>query len=180
MGPWTKLFFINIGLALAVCVGYIYFGGLDDGTPRKGSIAPAFELPVISQATLDGRTRLALAHLKGKPALVNFWASWCTVCKSERPQLMQLDAIPELNVVGIATSDTESAAKESELLLPHGYPVTFDSSSQVSDSYAVQGLPHSFLIDPDGTILRRYGRALRDADVEEIRAMIAGLGKGKA
>lgn len=180
MGPWTRIFFINIALSLAVCVGYVYFGGLGDGTPQRGSPAPVFDLPVISAATVDARTRLSLGDFRGRPLLVNFWASWCGVCRSERPQLTDLGSMSGLTVVGIATSDTREAAAVSESSDPHGYPVVLDGSGTVSDEYAVQGLPHTFLIDGDGKILKRYGRALRSSDVEDIRKLVEDLGKGKA
>ncbi len=111
-----------------------------------GKAAPDFSL-----TTLDGK-KLDLAGLKGKPVVVNFWASWCGYCAAEAPDLEALykQYSPKgLQMLGVGTDEPEKLgpkAKELGLTYPIG------SNPDAARSYGVQGIPHTFIINSKGEV----------------------------
>lgn len=118
--------------------------------PVEKGVAPAFNLP-----TLDGNT-LSLDSLRGRPVLVNFWASWCVPCRQEFDVLNQAEkdhAIDNLAVVGVLFSDLPGDARKF-VAEHHGtWPSLLDDGGHVARAYGVDELPQSFFIRPDGTIM---------------------------
>jgi thiol-disulfide isomerase/thioredoxin len=120
--------------------------------PRKGSMAPTFELKTIP----DGKT-LSLASLRGKAVLLNFWATWCGPCKTEMPWLVDLQKKygPEgLQVVGVAMDDTE----DKEIAdFAHKMGVNYiilKGTEKVGDLYGgVEGLPLTYYLDRSGKVV---------------------------
>lgn len=103
---------------------------------------------------LDGKA-WTLRQLKGKVVLVNFWATWCPPCRKEMPDL---DAIYRQyraqGLVILAISD-EERDKVAPFIAEQkiGYPVLLDPGRKVNDSFAVQGIPKSFVYDRSGRLV---------------------------
>ena len=114
----------------------------------EGKPAPAFTLK-----TSDGKS-ISLADLKGKPVVVNFWASWCPPCRQEMPLLKATaEKYPEkVRFIGINVQDTDGSFKKAlaEFALP--YPNGRDEGLGISQTYAVMALPRTFIIDSEGNI----------------------------
>ncbi len=115
---------------------------------KVGERAPNFSLP-----TLDGG-RVQLSDYRGKPIVLNFWASWCTPCRKEFP-LLRKDVASRNDVVllGVNTqdyveSDGRSFAKEQHATWPNGW----DRDEAVRRGYGVTGLPETYFIDASGVI----------------------------
>ncbi len=118
--------------------------------PEVGHIAPAFVLPSVRG------THLALHSFRGKVVLVNFWATWCTACRREMPELMRwYRKLKGRGFVVLGVDKQESPRDVAEFLrrLHVTYPVVLDESGNVSAQYGVMGIPTSFLVDRDGIIL---------------------------
>lgn len=121
-----------------------------------GDIAPAIDLP-----RLDG-TRLRIpADTRGRPLLVNVWASWCGPCVVEMPELARYAAAQGANgtqVVGIAL-DEVAAVRDFLVRVPVGYPIVLDAAGPADAGVRlgnVRGvLPYSVLLDADGRIVKR-------------------------
>jgi len=118
---------------------------------REGMPAPQFALN-----TLDGKP-VKLADLKGKPVLVNFWASWCPPCLEETPALIQaykeLKAEnPNIEFVGIGTNDEKANLVKFAENNKVPYLVVDDADGKVSDAFAVRGMPTTFFIDSAGIV----------------------------
>ncbi len=117
--------------------------------PQVGHPAPAFALPSLAGATRH------LRSLHGKVVLLNFWATWCTACKSEMPRLAgwyrQLQA-RGLVVLGVDSQEDRSSAAAYARRLHIPYPVLVDADGSVSARYDVSGLPTSLLIDRQGIV----------------------------
>jgi thiol-disulfide isomerase/thioredoxin len=117
--------------------------------PEVGKSAPDFKLD-----TLDGQT-LVLSQLKGKPVLVNFWATWCGPCRYEMPFLQQLhEDWPEEELVLLAVNVGESSSDVSQFMQSQGFSFTvlLDRQAAVAQQYNVMGIPSTFFIDSDGVI----------------------------
>lgn len=125
----------------------------DAGGPLVGKQAPNFTL-----TTLDGGT-VSLASLKGRPVVVNFWASWCVPCREEAPLLRELaekQSADGLAIVGIAFQDRENDAKAFKQEYGLAFPTALDPNSEIAIEYGVGGVPETFIIDPSGKIVRHF------------------------
>jgi peroxiredoxin len=114
-----------------------------------GAAASNFELK-----SLDGKS-VGLTTFRGKPLMINFFASWCDPCREEMPLINQLATQAGKDgyaVLGIAVEDTRAAviqyAHEAKLV----FPIALDLNSTVKRAYRIFGPPATFFIDGQGTI----------------------------
>lgn len=129
-------------------------GALGSGAPAKGEMAPDFALP-----DLDGAV-VRLSDFRGKPVLVNFWATWCGPCKREMPEIEEAYArangelvVLAVNVEGTAPDLARRLARDFRDELNLTFPIVLDSpDNAVFNQYRLKGLPDSFFIDRDGVI----------------------------
>jgi peroxiredoxin len=143
---------IRLALAVVLALGGSTLSPHDAAAAaRTGARAPEFTLP-----DLEGRP-VALAGLRGRVVVVEFWASWCAPCGTMLPALDALARrYPTSEVTVLAVSvDHSRAAAEALLADRVGTPtltVLHDRSSEVLARYGVDGLPATYVIDPAGTI----------------------------
>lgn len=121
-----------------------------------GKPAPEFELPPLAGLSDDGKPvpGLSAASFKGHLTLVNVWASWCVPCREEQPLLMQLSGDDRFRLVGINYKDKPENALE--FLNRFGNPfaaIGTDRSGRVGIDWGVYGVPETYLVDAEGTIL---------------------------
>jgi cytochrome c biogenesis protein CcmG/thiol:disulfide interchange protein DsbE len=131
-------------------------------TSLVGSPAPDFAL-----ADLNGNP-IRLADLRGRPVIVNFWASWCGPCVEEFPLLQRaLDEhrVQGLTVVGIVVQDRSEAARAFMARMGARWPAVMDPGGGVASSYGLYAPPESFFIDRDGVIASRQVGQLSQADL---------------
>jgi len=124
-----------------------------EAAPPVGHPAPDFALPLFSGGTLD------LRALRGKPVLLNFWASWCAPCREETPLLVRLHKVygPRGVVfVGIDAEDQPAEARRFMAEYHVDYAVARAEDESLMDAYAVPGLPTSVSIGADGIVVGKY------------------------
>jgi cytochrome c biogenesis protein CcmG, thiol:disulfide interchange protein DsbE len=137
-----------------------------EGTPavaRIGTTAPSFAL-----ADLDGNP-LRLADLRGRPVIVNFWASWCAPCVEEFPLLraaLAAHAGDGLAIVGIVYRDRSEAAREFMTRMGAKWPAAMDPAETVAGQFGIFNPPESFFIGRDGVIAGRQIGQLSAADLD--------------
>jgi cytochrome c biogenesis protein CcmG/thiol:disulfide interchange protein DsbE len=131
-----------------------------DGPPGPGDTAPAFVAPL-----LDGSGTLSLDSFKGKPVLLNFWASWCVPCKDEAPMLRAAYKSfgSQVVFVGIDVRDAKTDAQSFVADEGVPYPTVRDEGLQIFTDYGLTGQPESFLIDAKGTIVQHVPGAFPDS-----------------
>jgi len=118
-----------------------------------GEVAPTFSLPA-----LDGAGTIDLADLRGQVVVVNFWASWCLECREEHPALIaawQRYRDRGVVFVGVDFEDGASDARDYADEMGGDWPLVTDPGSRAAISYGVFGVPETFVVAPDGTVLAK-------------------------
>jgi cytochrome c biogenesis protein CcmG/thiol:disulfide interchange protein DsbE len=134
-----------------------------------GSVAPDFTL-----TDLDG-TPISLAELRGRPVVVNFWASWCGPCVEEFPLLedaARRHAGDELAIVGIVYQDRSEAARAFMERNDASWPAAMDPGERTAAAYGILAPPETFFIGRDGRIVARQIGQLSASSLDEKLAAI--------
>ena len=137
---------------------------------------PNTKFPSLKVQTLDGKT-FDLAAQRGTWAIVNFWATWCGPCLKEMPELSALDAMREhIVVVGLAYEDTTEDALRAFLAKhPVVYPMALiDVYKPPADFDTPRGLPFTYLVGPDGAVVKKYTGPVSARMLEEDIAAAGG------
>jgi cytochrome c biogenesis protein CcmG, thiol:disulfide interchange protein DsbE len=153
-----------VGLVAGVLVTVLDDGSESDGSTQRrgvtgaggaeiGSTAPDFVLPA-----LDGGEDIRLADFRGRPVIVNFWASWCNPCRDEFPLLKNaLDdhRADRLAVIGVTYRDIPNDSRDFVKRMKAGWPQAVDDDRAVAEAFGVRSIPITFFVRPDGTIADR-------------------------
>ena len=116
-----------------------------------GTKAPETDLPPLEGVGLPG---FSTEVLKGRVSLVNVWASWCVPCRQEHPLLMDLAKDGRFEIVGLNYKDKPVQARA--FLADLGNPFTrlgVDQTGRAAINWGVYGVPETYLLGKDGTIL---------------------------
>ncbi|MDQ7030680.1 MAG: redoxin domain-containing protein [Ardenticatenia bacterium] len=140
--------------------------------PQRDFIAPDFELP-----TLDGAS-VRLSELRGKPVIVNFWATWCPPCRAEMPALQRIaQRYEQQGLTVILVNQGESPGRVRDFLNSLGITLpTLLDDGRAAQVYRVRGLPTTVFVRPDGRIEDLItGGPLTEPFLEEkVKAMLPG------
>jgi cytochrome c biogenesis protein CcmG/thiol:disulfide interchange protein DsbE len=134
-----------------------------------GTPAPALRLRGLDGAEVD------LAALRGRPVVVNFWATWCEPCAREFPLLRRAAAdrrSDRLAVVGVLTGDRPDAARAFVRRHDATWPVGLDPDATTAGRWGAVGLPHTFFVRPDGTLASHQLGELTQATLDRQLAEI--------
>ena len=146
-------------------------------TPTIGERAPPYRA-----VTLTGDS-VSLADLRGKVVFLNIWATWCHPCRDEIPVLQRLyeaQSARGLEVVGVSVDARGEEDKVRSFLAEFGmtYAVWHDPDERVSATFLAIGVPASYLIARDGTLLWRHMGPVREGDAGLARALESALSTG--
>ena len=154
--PVLVLVPVAAGVALLLFIlGYTLLHGVNAGRTNAliGKMAPNF-----SYSTFDGKA-VSLSSLQGKPLMVNFWGSWCVPCTDEAPVLAQVWQKYQntgVQFVGIAIWDQADAAQKFAQTNGATWLNGVDGDGKIAIDFGVYGVPESFFISRDGTLVDRY------------------------
>ncbi|NVP53904.1 DsbE family thiol:disulfide interchange protein [Mycoplana rhizolycopersici] len=162
-GSRTRVLLALLPLMIFATLAAIFFFQLRSGRDVSeipsaliGTQAPFRDLEPLAGAMRDGVPVPALTAeaAKGKLTLVNFWASWCVPCRQEHPVIMALAQDPRLTVLGVNYKDGNENALRflGELGNPFA-AIGLDPNGKMAIDFGVYGIPESYLVGPDGTIL---------------------------
>ena len=196
MKPFTKGFMIGIvaGIPLGIVAAFsglvllgflasflIGSGGLPQLPLPSASFPPPGQVTVYGATdydwplqTLDGE-EISLSEFQGKPVFLNIWATWCPPCVQEMPSIQRLLESVEGEEVAVVLVSSESAEtvqrfmEKRELDMP-----VYVTAADPPDTFRTAGVPATFIIDPEGTIVyRQVGAA--DWSSEQCVSFLRGL-----
>lgn len=147
-------------LPAALLVGVLGWALVREGsTPRAGDEAPDF-----AAERLDGRGTISLSDYRGRPVLLNFWASWCLPCEDEAPILNEARERygDDVAFLGVNIKDARPDALAFERRFGTSYPSVRDESQEIYADYGLTGQPETFLIDAEGVIVEHVPGSIGD------------------
>ncbi|HEX9985036.1 MAG TPA: TlpA disulfide reductase family protein [Thermoanaerobaculia bacterium] len=122
-------------------------------SPLIGRSAPTFALREVG----SGRT-VDLAQFRGKPVVINFWATWCAPCWQEHPVLVAnaRRVQPNVQFVGVVFQDAEDKIQGFLDARGSSYPTLIDEKGKTAIAYGVGGVPETYFLDASGRIVAKY------------------------
>jgi thiol-disulfide isomerase/thioredoxin len=144
----------SIGYAdLPEGIGRGFPSAVVDSEPTPGGILQKGEpAPDFAMVLADGRF-LRLSDLKGRPLVLNFWATWCGPCRAEMPELVKAAAADgELVVLAVDVQEALAPVEEFAAEFEMDFPVVLDTEGTVRQLFRVPGLPTTYFVDREGSI----------------------------
>ena len=160
---------VTVPLVAVLAVGFQH-DPHDIASPLVGKPAPDFTL-----TPLGADTPVQLSTLRGRPAVVNFWATWCIPCQQEHPGLLQVSKLyaEKVNFFGVVYQDEPE--KIHAWLDRHGsaYPTLVDEGSRAAIAFGVYGVPETYIIDKNGVITWKFTGPVDAASLlEQIQPLV--------
>jgi cytochrome c biogenesis protein CcmG, thiol:disulfide interchange protein DsbE len=124
------------------------------------------EAPAFTLERLDGQGELSLESLRGRPVVLNFWASWCGPCKDEAPLLEDASKrwAGKVAFVGVDVKDFRGDARTFIERYGVTYPNVYDGKGSTIGRYGVTGYPETYFIDAEGRVRYRIAGPVEDAE----------------
>jgi peroxiredoxin len=133
----------------------------DQGSGEPGKDSGQNPAGDFTLEPVDGGGKISLRDFKGKPVVLNFWATWCGPCKEELPIFQKMwDKFKDEDVVFLGVDVMDDRTNASEFIKNSGisYTMLYDQAGDVSSKYKVIALPATFFINKEGEIeVKNYG-----------------------
>lgn len=166
-----KIFFKKFAFTISVIASVGFLGLLVWGIINKEPITGLSGITMVNKpapdftiTTFEGET-ISLKDFRGKPVVINFWASWCPPCRYEAPLLERAWRVFKNHgviFIGVDIQDTEEDAlsyiREFNITYPNGP----DPTGEIAIDYGVSGLPVTFFVSRRGEIVRRWVGAIEE------------------
>ncbi|TVR85617.1 MAG: TlpA family protein disulfide reductase [Trueperaceae bacterium] len=165
-------------VATVAALSALFLFGLLRGSPDRdipsnflGREVPNFDLPLYERYMSEFGPRLTLDEVRGRPMVINFWASWCGPCYEEAPHLQRAHERygDEVLFIGIQTQDRDARAAGRAFIDQFGlsFPNVFDGDSRTSIAYGLFGVPETFFVHADGTLQHKYAGPVTETILSE-------------
>lgn len=156
----------TLGLSLLVAVAVLSGCAPRAGNPNEG-VSIGRQLPYAEFTTGRGE-RVSVEDLRGSPAVINFWATWCAPCREEIPVLQAAHAARQdqgLSFLAV-TDELPTTVRPFMDRLDMTLPVWYDPGGKAGKLYAIQSIPQTFFLNAAGEIVARHVGALSPAQLD--------------
>ena len=132
-------------------------------TTAGGDRAPGFRLSDVSDETRS----IALEDFRGRPVVLNFWASWCVPCRKEMPALQEMSEAVQDRIAFVGVNHQDSRGDAIAFLDETGvrFPAAYDPEGATATAYGLYGMPTTIFISPDGRILERHRGEISESEL---------------
>jgi cytochrome c biogenesis protein CcmG, thiol:disulfide interchange protein DsbE len=171
---WTLLILVTLIVGMAwIWVNRVPAGGASSGVSLPPAPVIGHPAPDFALSTLDGAD-FRLSAQRGRPVVLNFWATWCPPCRAELPELKSANERYAGQVAVVGVNQAEPAATVAKFVPEFGlaFPIPLDQQGDVSRVYGVRSLPTTFFIDRDGIIRQIQNGPLTEATLAQLLGAI--------
>lgn len=168
---------ILVGLGISIIAGLtsgmpVFTNVKNREDPVVGAMAPDFSL-----MTLTGE-EIGLVDLRGKPVVINFWATWCAPCVIEMPILQKYYEIYKDEIEVLAINADEPPVQVQKFIegIEVTFPILLDPGAVLQDLYRIRGYPTTFFLDTKGIIRIQHIGLLKE---EQIEGYLLEVGVGR-
>lgn len=179
-----------LGVALRGRVNLaVWFGGLAVSAPLVLVLALGFQndphqidspligrpAPDFTLSPIDGSAPVRLSDQRGRPAVVNFWATWCVPCKTEHRTLVAVARrmAGKVNFFGVVYQDEPAKIQAWLDRMGNAYPQLLDTGSKAAIAYGVYGVPETYIVDESGVVTYKFtGPVEAGALMEQLSALV--------
>jgi peroxiredoxin len=141
-------------MKISVVCGFALSALLATASPSAVPTLVGKEAPDFVLKSTDGKN-LRLSEFRGQVVLINFWARWAADSRQEIPALDRINTTYSragLVVLGVSVDEDERRAREYATAMKVGYPMLFDTTSEVGRDYLIQTMPMTILVDRSGVV----------------------------
>jgi len=163
---------VGIGLGVLALAALQSTGWLKGGGPEIAGAAvqsPQVGQPALdfSLETVDGR-QVSLSDLRGKPVMINFWATWCGPCVVEMPNIQEYYErySGQFEVLAVNADESREEVESFGKKMNLTFPLLLDPGNQVNSLYRLRGYPTTFLVDAEGVVQVQHIGPLSEAQIE--------------
>jgi cytochrome c biogenesis protein CcmG, thiol:disulfide interchange protein DsbE len=148
----------------------------EGGDAASGPATVGQPAPDLSIQTINGKGKFTTASLKGKVAIVDFWATWCGPCKQSFPKFEELSKKYDGQVDILAISVDDEQAGVADWAKENGatFPIAWDEGHAIANRWDVQSMPTTYILDRAGKV-RFIHAGFRDGEPEEIAKELVAL-----
>lgn len=158
MNKYAKLA-ISVLAVMLLFVGAVFLYTTLNEKYQAENAASQEDINIVPEFTVldaDGN-EVSISELRGKPVVLNFWATWCTYCKQSMPDMEEAFALYGDDVHFMMVNAGEAVNQAEAYISDNGYtfPVYFDPASEASAVFAASGLPVTYFIGSEGEMIAR-------------------------
>jgi len=154
-------------------LGGLFYWGLQRPNPDElksvlvGRPAPTFSLPLLAPYRPTFGLEMGIGERLEKPVLLNIWASWCIPCRTEAPLLERFyrQHKDQILILGVNVQDREADALKFVQQYGLTFPSVFDGRGRIGIEYGYYGVPETFVISREGTVLARHAGELSEVQL---------------
>lgn len=153
-------------ILLVICLSLLLCGcsaNTDVNSENEG-LTPAYDFKLLDMSGNE----LKFSSFKGKPIVLNFWASWCPPCKAEMPDFESAYKKYGDDVVFVMVSVDDTFNEAADFIANSGYtfPTYYDVNGEGGYFYGISSIPRTFFINTDGYIAKYYSQAISSTLLE--------------
>ena len=161
-------------LAISVIVFGLYFNGRNTTLKDYATGTKLYQIAPDFESEYTNGTKFKLSELRGKPVILNFWATWCPPCVREMPELNEFyNKQDKITVIGVNLQQDKKTIEEFARKLNISFQIVLDKTGEVESKYNLLLKPTTYFIDKNGVIVdKKLGELTREDLIERSKKIL--------